>query len=283
VVNLKNINGLNNEQNTHNNVDTTRIKTLSKADFPFGENFTTNPQWFHHTLNTNSSSWMLIKENNAEEVNELQESCYGLNNDDNDTSQQIHYLLLPYFNLNEISASAKSESMSFCLDFDYAYVLWEKWGKDLETTSDILHSTDFLNTTDDWKRVHQNLTMLLSEGEELLFRIKFVENSSRSIFIDNVSFNFCESIPLNIQNYLTEHEIGIFPNPSLNGQFQLYSGNPKNLPIHVQVFDASGISIFSFQFQKHYSLNLKPFPNGCYFVKMQFEGHILSKKLILSK
>lgn len=308
VVSLKNINGLGNELNMQNNSDTSEMKTLSKADFPFEENFTSNPQWLNHSSNIDDSSWILIKENNAEQANELPQSCCGLNNS---YSHQIHYLHLPYFNLTEISASTKSENFNFCLNFDYAFyagsnstntqidgmiieyastcspnnfkVLWEKWGKDLETTSVVFNSIDYPNTASDWKTVHQNLNALHIEGEKLLFRIKFINNNRRSIFIDNISFNFCENIPLDIQNYITEHEFGVFPNPSLNGQFHLYSGNPKNLPILVEVFDALGLSIASFQFQKHYSLSLNSFPNGCYFVKMQFDGYMLSKKLILSK
>ncbi len=307
TVQLTQVNGLANEFNIKNNSDTATFKFLSQANFPFKENFMTDPQWITHTTNEEDTSdkiWVL--ENPAD----LNSGCYTINKLGVKSTQQVHLLHLPYFNLAEISANSKNENLNLCLDFDYAYfasniqefsqvdgmiveyasvcspdsylTIWEKWGKDLETTLYDSNTTNF-PASNNWQTVHQNLPIQADQHDELLFRIQFILNSSNTFFIDNFSFKFCESIPLNIQNYLTEHYAGVFPNPSFDGQFHLYSANPKNLPINVEVFDAFGQTIDQFQFQKHYPLHLNHFPNGCYFIKMQFEGQILSKKLILSK
>jgi len=311
IVSLENVNNSESEKELVNNSDTTHLEFLEKATFPMYESFETNTQRLYHTYNSNTLTLNNLNET-IEAENVIKNGYCIFNNIGHNSVSQINYLHLPYFNLNEISNTNKSENLNLCLDFDYAYnsypnstgnandgmiieysttcapknyiTLWEKWGRNLETKATSLsNNINFPNVIEDWETVHQNLNIIPSEGEELIFRIKFIANSSQSIFLDNLSFNFCESIPLNIQNYLTEHNVGVFPNPSLNGEFHLYCDNPKNLPIDVEVYDVSGLSIQSFQFKKHYPLNLSQFSNGCFFIKMYFESHILSKKLILSK
>jgi len=303
---VENVNGLEVEQNIQNNTDTVSLLFLSKANFPFVENFDTQPIWAQHSAQLSNTLWLPINETEEQGTNVLSNGCFTLNNDTNHSISQIHLLHLPYFNFNEITALNKNENLNLCVEFDYAYaqsaedhsvngmmleyalacspdnytILWEKWGVDLETSSEKYNEL-FLPDSDDWQAAQENLTIFPNENN-LHFRIKFIANSINQVFVDNFTIDICESIPLNIQNYLTENTFGVFPNPS-DGEFQLYSSNSKNRPINVEVFDVSGRNIDSFAFQKQHLLNLSHFPNGCYFIKMQYEGHILSKKLILSK
>jgi len=300
------VNGLEQEHNLQNNADTVSLVSISKANFPFEENFDEKPTWLEHTTQFDNTSWLYLNETVSEESGISNNGCYSLNNNEDHTISQIHLLHLPYFNLSDIASSNKNENLNFCIEFDYAYaqstennaangmmleyaiacspdnymVLWEKWGLELET-SELTNNESFLPDSDDWHSAQQSFSVF-SDENNLHFRIKFIANGINQIFVDNFSVNICESIPLNIQNYLIENTFGVFPNPS-DGEFNLYSSNLKNRTINVEVFNVSGQNVEIFTFQKQHLLNLSTFPNGCYFIKMQYEGHILSKKLILSK
>lgn len=307
IVEVKNVNNSGLEKKFTNNRDTINFKVIESGGFPLEENFKNDPDWSASCSNEKMASWSFIDNAGFESSKENQNGCYTLNCS-NDAALRIDHLYLPYIRLNKETSNNENEFRDFCIDFKYAYalnedfrkgegmileysldcgkngdfeVIWEKWGQDLKTTEQV-GSQAFLPEQEDWNSVQKNIS-LLNNAESILLRFKFISERCNPVYIDDINVDYCENISLDIQNYINENAYGIFPNPSVDGFVNLYLTNPKNLPALVEVYNVEAKIVTSFSLLKYYQADFSRLKNGCYFINIHLDGHVYTKKLILSK
>jgi len=301
---LNKINNYLQNPDLQNNSDTTFWRVLEPQNFPFSEDFEDDPNWLCYNSEKSQLTWQY---NNEIDVSSVDKGCYTVQKANTSVSGfQINTLMLPYLALNDLEIN-NNQFINTCINFSYAYtileesnevdgmlleyapackpqqfeIIWQKWGKDL-VTSAISYAHNFEPNETEWLSINEQV-QLPNDEDGWLFRISYASNGSNPVYLDNISLSICDNLPLNIQNYLLQHQLGIFPNPSLDGFFHFYSAYPKNKKIQVELYNVQGHYLNGFNFNRHYQLDLSNYTNGYYLVKLQYEGHILSKKLILSK
>lgn len=85
---------------------------------------------------------------------------------------------------------------------------------------------------------------------------------------------------------LTEGEINIFPNPN-KGQFQIDISGLENQTYDLGIYNSIGVKVFGDKVElggqstKSYKIDFSSYPSGIYFIKLQSEGQIKVKRLII--
>ncbi len=124
---------------------------------------------------------------------------------------------------------------------------------------------------DDWTTV--DLTSL-GEVSGLEFQLSSSDSYTPFYFcMDNIVYETTASVSENF----SENNINVFPNPSL-GIFKISNITNANITI----FDLNGRQILSNpNYSENQNINLSTFNSGIYFVKIEKDNQVITKKLIL--
>jgi hypothetical protein len=91
---------------------------------------------------------------------------------------------------------------------------------------------------------------------------------------------------LGVDNIEAENDMKVYPNPT-TGIFNVKVDVPMNEEIGIGVYDVAGSElqnvITSTMTQGHYEVNLNGYAAGVYFVRMQIQDQIITKKVVLRK
>jgi len=86
----------------------------------------------------------------------------------------------------------------------------------------------------------------------------------------------CASVPVGITEF--DSKFHIYPNPT-DGEFKIENGELKIE--NVEIFDVMGKKIiFNFQLSTFNSINLSHLPNGIYFMRIQTENGVITRKVV---
>ena len=78
-----------------------------------------------------------------------------------------------------------------------------------------------------------------------------------------------------------KNDFSIYPNPSKEILYlQLENNTPTSQVKEIAIYSLNGTKVYAAnQFEK--TIDLKDFTNGIYFIKIQFSGNLITKKIIV--
>jgi hypothetical protein len=166
------------------------------------------------------------------------------------------------------------------IDCGVSYVtIYEKDGLDLSTVPGYITSNWTPSGSDDWRNEEIDLTPF--EGENVIFQFVNINGYGNSTFIDNINV-FAEELGVDDFN---ERNITIYPNPT--SEF-VHIGINSSLggSVKVQLNNNLGQNLYSSNANDYHdgyemTLNVSDLSSGLYFVTIQIEDRVVTKKLVV--
>ncbi len=170
--------------------------------------------------------------------------------------------------------------------------VWSRAGAQLSTigTTTPISNLPFVpSDASKWRQVTIPLpgTISASQRENIRFRFQFISGGGNNFYIDAINFGFPASVENNF--YSDDANFNVFPNPT-NGTTNVALNLIADSDVKVTVQDILGREVATLADGK-YSQGTQEFSfdaaqhgtDGLYFVKLEVNGSVFTKKLMLTK
>jgi PKD repeat protein len=166
--------------------------------------------------------------------------------------------------------------------------LWARAGAQLSTVGAATPTSTLSFAPSDkskWKQVSLGLSSIsASLRQNVRFRVQFISNGGNNFYIDAINIGF----PSSVANYYSEEaNFNVYPNPTA-GQATVSVDLIENSKVTVTVQDILGrdvatIANGTYDGKQEFAFDASQYntANGLYFVKLNVNGHLFTKKLMV--
>lgn len=266
------------------------------ASLPFTEsfenNFPPNTQWTINNLNNNNTF-----EQNTNCAN-TGSKCLFINNFQNNIPNQIDEIILPdldlannnalltfyvaYAQINPNASDTLIVSVSTNCGNNYLPI-YKQYGTNLASVTPI--NTNFIPQINQFKKEILNLNPFINYRN---LRIKFthISGQGNNLYLDDIQVN-AEALGVNSPNLIDYKIENIFPNPA-TCCINITLSSPATTQLLLSLFDVLENKISTQPYNIHKGTNnltidTQHLINGTYFVHLQNQNILLSKKIIILK
>lgn len=162
---------------------------------------------------------------------------------------------------------------------------WARMGTGLATVSST-GTTPFVPTASQFNTYTVNLTSVASKPN-VMFRWKFfadVNGAGNNLYIDDI--NIMSSVATGISSVANESAFGIYPNPASGSFHVAFDANGKTVSVSVtdmlgRVIESRPAKVYAAGENKLVFGNTHAYQAGVYFVNLDIDGKIMSKKVVI--
>jgi len=148
------------------------------------------------------------------------------------------------------------------------------------------------NFTNPTSFIYGNTGITTTLTSDLQWNTKYFWRMRALTYVDTTEwctpFYFKTKVTDGIEDNLSNSNISIYPNPSTNGKVNISIPASDNQQIALSIVNMVGQEIFTDLLQLKsgnnlYTVNLHDYNNGIYFIRLQGNGNVISRKIILNK
>ncbi len=254
--------------------------------------------------NIESTNWITLNEDNmvgwetetAPNNNKANIAAF-INLYNYEERQQLDWLISPAMDFTEITEASLFFKVSYASNADFNDQLYvmasENCGNSFDEILEVYSASDLASEESDafWTPTNSadwldKLLDLSSLAGKDNVRIAFmaVNNYGNNLYLDDIEFytnSPDEIIPVGQSSFV------VYPNPSMDGSFQMAFNTTQRQLVHIQIMDVMGKVFYDGEFpntlNQTYDFELANARSGMYIIVAQGEDFIRSKKLILGE
>jgi len=285
------------EQSVANNYKESYFEIDQQTDFiPLREQFLTE--------NIESTNWITLNEDNkigwetetAPKNNNANIAAF-INLYNYEERQQLDWLISPALDFTDISAASLFFKVSYAKNADFNDQLYvmasENCGNSFDEILEVYSPSDLASVeseafwapknSGDWLTKSLDLSSLAGK-DNVRLAFMTVNNYGNNLYLDDIEFYANapdEVIAVGQSSFV------VYPNPSMNGRFQMAFNTSKRQLVSIQIMDVMGRVIYNGDFantlNQTYDFELVNARSGMYIIVAQGEDFIRSKKLMLGE
>ncbi|MBT8195483.1 MAG: PKD domain-containing protein [Bacteroidia bacterium] len=273
----------------------TVLPTTGWFSAPFTEDFenlASIPFWYWFTENDNptTNAWQISNSASVSGSNSVK-----LTNYTNNTG--VDAFITPSVNLGNVSGTQMTFQLAHAArsstgeNYLRVYVssncgqTWSlrytKFGPALSTAGIV--SSNFTPSPADWRQETVNLSSSSISGKpNVIFKFEYTHENGNNIYIDDINIDGV----VGLEELKDEYQVNLFPNPA-NGRTQLSFNLNSNADVKVSLEDLLGRQINvanegALSAGTHnFLFETRELSSGIYMVKLNIEGQIITRKLIV--
>jgi hypothetical protein len=254
--------------------------------------------------NIESTNWITLNEDNmvgwetetAPNNNKANIAAF-INLYNYEERQQLDWLISPAMDFTEITEASLFFKVSYASNADFNDQLYvmasENCGNSFDKILEVYSASDLASEESDafWAPTNSadwldKLLDLSSLAGKDNVRIAFmtVNNYGNNLYLDDIEFytnSPDEVIAVGQSSFV------VYPNPSIDGSFQMAFNTTQRQLVHIQIMDVMGKVLYDGDFpntlNQTYDFELVNARSGMYIIVAQGEDFIRSKKLILGE